>query len=176
MSGGRGRPDRKPVLHANEEPALAGCHITDCQMRLYMSFRETETAAIAAAKAGFSAATAYRPRTGPPAAVAKASAAWSPATGSAGRSLGQRGGAVAKKACRVCGQSPFSRRSAGAIPRSAPASGARWSGASGAGGRSMGPIVLSFIMAYRSFGRFRQASTRLDTPPFSHIAITQFRL
>ena len=60
MSGGRGRPDRKPVLHANEEPALAGCHITDCQMRLYMSFRETETAAIAAAKAGFSAATAYR--------------------------------------------------------------------------------------------------------------------
>jgi hypothetical protein len=28
-------------------------------MRLYMSFRETETAAIAAAKAGFSAATAY---------------------------------------------------------------------------------------------------------------------
>jgi hypothetical protein len=23
-------------------------------------------------------------------------------------------------------------------------------------------------MAYRSFGRFRQASTRLDTPPFSH--------
>jgi hypothetical protein len=23
-------------------------------------------------------------------------------------------------------------------------------------------------MAYRSFGRFRQASTHLDTPPFSH--------
>src|SRR6202049_4731040 len=29
-------------------------------MRLYMSFRQTETASIAAAKAGFSAATAYR--------------------------------------------------------------------------------------------------------------------
>jgi hypothetical protein len=28
--------------------------------------------------------------------------------------------------------------------------------------------VLFLIMAYRSFGRFRQASTRLDTPPFSH--------
>ena len=28
--------------------------------------------------------------------------------------------------------------------------------------------VLSLLMAYRSFGRFRQASTRLDTPPFSH--------
>jgi hypothetical protein len=39
---------------------LPGRHITDCQMRLYMSFRETETAAVAAAKAGFSTATAYR--------------------------------------------------------------------------------------------------------------------
>src|SRR5271155_1763198 len=39
---------------------LPGCHITDCQMRLYMSFRQTETASVAAAKAGFSAATAYR--------------------------------------------------------------------------------------------------------------------
>jgi hypothetical protein len=28
--------------------------------------------------------------------------------------------------------------------------------------------VLFFVMADRSFGRFRQASTRLDTPPFSH--------
>ena len=28
--------------------------------------------------------------------------------------------------------------------------------------------MLSLIVAYRSFGRFRQASTRLDTPPFSH--------
>jgi hypothetical protein len=39
---------------------LPGRHITDCQMRLYMRFRESETTAIAAAKAGFSAATAYR--------------------------------------------------------------------------------------------------------------------
>jgi transposase InsO family protein len=39
---------------------LPGRHITDQQMRLYMSFRETETAALAAAKAGFSTATAYR--------------------------------------------------------------------------------------------------------------------
>jgi hypothetical protein len=39
---------------------LPGRHITDCQMRLYMSFRETKTAAVAAAKAGFSTATAYR--------------------------------------------------------------------------------------------------------------------
>ena len=39
---------------------LPGRHITDCQMRLYMSFRHTEPPVIAAAKAGFSAASAYR--------------------------------------------------------------------------------------------------------------------
>ena len=39
---------------------LPGRHITDQQMRLYMSFRETEPPVIAAAKAGFSAASAYR--------------------------------------------------------------------------------------------------------------------
>jgi hypothetical protein len=40
--------------------SLPGRHITDCQMRLYMSFRQTETPTVAAAKAGFSAAIAYR--------------------------------------------------------------------------------------------------------------------
>jgi hypothetical protein len=40
--------------------SLPGRHITYCQMRLYMSFRRTETPSVAAAKAGFSAATAYR--------------------------------------------------------------------------------------------------------------------
>src|ERR1700757_2338844 len=40
--------------------SLPGRHITDCQMRLYMSFRQAETPTTAAAKAGFSAATAYR--------------------------------------------------------------------------------------------------------------------
>ena len=39
---------------------LPGRHITDQQMRLYMSLRQTEPAVIAAAKAGFSTATAYR--------------------------------------------------------------------------------------------------------------------
>jgi hypothetical protein len=38
---------------------LPGRHITDCQMRLYMSFRQTEPPVIAAVKAGFSAASAY---------------------------------------------------------------------------------------------------------------------
>ena len=40
--------------------SLPGHHITDCQMRLYMNFRQAETPTIAAAKAGFSTATAYR--------------------------------------------------------------------------------------------------------------------
>ena len=40
--------------------SLPGRHITDCQMRLYMSFRQAETPTVAAAKAGFSIATAYR--------------------------------------------------------------------------------------------------------------------
>jgi hypothetical protein len=39
---------------------LPGRHITDQQMRLYMSFRQTEPPLIAAAKAGFSTASAYR--------------------------------------------------------------------------------------------------------------------
>jgi hypothetical protein len=40
--------------------ALAGLHINDHQMRLYMSYRQTLSAEAAAAKVGFSTATAYR--------------------------------------------------------------------------------------------------------------------
>ena len=39
---------------------MPGLHITDHQMRLYMSYRQTHDAAVAAAKAGFSTATGYR--------------------------------------------------------------------------------------------------------------------
>jgi len=39
---------------------LPGQHVTDCQTRLYMKSRQTSAPAIAAAKAGFSRATAYR--------------------------------------------------------------------------------------------------------------------
>jgi transposase InsO family protein len=39
---------------------LPGRHVTDRQMRLFMQFRKSEPAAVAAAKAGFSPATAYR--------------------------------------------------------------------------------------------------------------------
>ncbi|MBO0757442.1 MAG: IS21 family transposase [Bradyrhizobiaceae bacterium] len=44
---------------------LPGLHITDHQMRLYMRFRRIDTPAAAAAKAGFSTATAYRIEAGP---------------------------------------------------------------------------------------------------------------
>ncbi|MBF0332969.1 MAG: IS21 family transposase, partial [Alphaproteobacteria bacterium] len=40
--------------------SLAGRHITDCQMRLYMKFRQTDSPAVAAAKSGFKTASAYR--------------------------------------------------------------------------------------------------------------------
>ncbi len=39
---------------------LPGRHVTDHQMRLYMTFRQTGRPAISAAKASISTATAYR--------------------------------------------------------------------------------------------------------------------
>ncbi len=39
---------------------MPGPHVTDRQMRLYMKYRQIDTPVIAAAKAGFSTATAYR--------------------------------------------------------------------------------------------------------------------
>ena len=39
---------------------MPGLHITDHQMRLYMSSRQTHDVTVAAAKAGFSTATGYR--------------------------------------------------------------------------------------------------------------------
>lgn len=39
---------------------MPGRHVTDHQMRLFMRFRHNDAVAVAAAKAGFSTATAYR--------------------------------------------------------------------------------------------------------------------
>src|ERR1035441_5151705 len=39
---------------------LPGRHITDCQMRFYMKFRQTDGPLISAAKSGFSTSTGYR--------------------------------------------------------------------------------------------------------------------
>src|ERR1700758_5306421 len=60
FSGGRGRSIGSGFFTPMRNRSLPGRHITDCQMRLYMSFRQADTPTIAAAKAGFSAATAYR--------------------------------------------------------------------------------------------------------------------
>jgi hypothetical protein len=60
LSGGYGRPIGSGFFMPMRNRILPGRHITACQMRLYMSFRQAETPTVAAAKAGFSAATAYR--------------------------------------------------------------------------------------------------------------------
>ena len=39
---------------------MPGRHLTDQQMRLYMKFRQNDSAAVAASKASISVATAYR--------------------------------------------------------------------------------------------------------------------
>ncbi len=39
---------------------MPGLHITDHQMRLYMTYRHSKDATVAAAKSGFSRATGYR--------------------------------------------------------------------------------------------------------------------
>ena len=53
------------------KPLLPGRHVTDSQMRLYMTHRQTHTARIAAAKAGFSGSSAYRLEKDPRPASAK---------------------------------------------------------------------------------------------------------
>src|SRR5262249_49794150 len=60
FSGGRGGSIGGGFFTPRRNGSLPGRHITDCQMRLYMSFRQADKPTIAAAKAGFSAATAYR--------------------------------------------------------------------------------------------------------------------
>jgi hypothetical protein len=60
FSGVRGRPIGSKFFTPMRNHSLPGRRITDCQMRLYMTFRQTETPTVAAARAGFSAATAYR--------------------------------------------------------------------------------------------------------------------
>src|SRR3546814_689975 len=53
------RPDMGASSHRRDLP-VPGRHITDHQMRLYMKFRQTDAPQVAAAKASFSTATAYR--------------------------------------------------------------------------------------------------------------------
>ena len=59
-SGGRGDWAQHLILQQMKDQHLPGQHVTDRQMRLYMSSRHTDTPAVAAAKAGFGTTTAYR--------------------------------------------------------------------------------------------------------------------
>ena len=114
--------------------SLPGRHITDCQMRLYMSFRQAETPIVAAAKAGFSIATAYRVEQDPRLPSQKRSprrrrrqdplaAVWDSEVVPLLKSVpGLRPVAIFDE---------IRRRH----PESAPVSAARWSGASAPGGR-----------------------------------------
>ena len=99
-----------------------------------MSFRRTETPSVAAAKAGFSAATAYRIEQDPRL----------PSQKKAPRGRRRRDPLAEVwdsevvpllKSAQACGRWPFSTRSGAAIPRSAPVFAAPWSGASVPGGR-----------------------------------------
>jgi hypothetical protein len=47
-------------IFSSRDPFVAGRHVTDHQMRLYMKFRETDAPRVAAAKASFSTASGYR--------------------------------------------------------------------------------------------------------------------
>ena len=59
-SGDRSGWAQHLILPYEKDQRLPGQHITDCQTRLYMKSRHSNVPAIAAAKAGFSTATAYR--------------------------------------------------------------------------------------------------------------------
>ena len=90
-----------------EGPPLPGRHVTDRQMRLYMKFRRTEPVPIAAAKAGFSTATAYRIAQDP-----RPPSEWTPPretapTRPAGGCLGQRGRAAAAGLARAAADRPL---------------------------------------------------------------------
>src|SRR5271169_6982891 len=59
-SGGHGGWVRDRPSLVERTDFLPGRHVTDRQMRLFMNLRRNHSPAIAGAKAGFSAATAYR--------------------------------------------------------------------------------------------------------------------
>ena len=54
------RPASDSNLQSRREHCMPGRQINDCQLRSYMRSRLNHTPAVAAAKAGFSTATAYR--------------------------------------------------------------------------------------------------------------------
>ena len=70
---------------------MPGHHVTNRQKSLFMQFHKTDPAAVAAAKAGFSPATAYRFEKDPPASLARESATGALAPSPPRKHLGERG-------------------------------------------------------------------------------------
>ena len=103
---------------------MPGLHITDHQMRLYMTYRHSKDATVAAAKSGFSRATGYRIEDDPRL----------PSQKQAPRGR-RRPDPLAEvwdgEVVPILKSAPA--RSGGAIRRSAPAFGARWNGECAAG-------------------------------------------
>ena len=85
---------------------MPGLQITDHQMRLYMSYRQTHEATVAAAKSGFSKATAYRIEDDP-------------------RLPSQKKAPRGRRRPLAFGRLPCSKKSGDGIPRSPLAFGAR---------------------------------------------------
>src|ERR1700730_2181561 len=112
FSGGRGRPDRKRVLHADEEPQLARApyhRLPDEAVYEFSPDRDGE-------RLRGQGRVQHRQRLShgarSPAPFAKEIAAWPPAAGSIGRGLGQRGGTVAqKRSGPAAGRAPSQHRS-----------------------------------------------------------------
>ena len=75
---------------------MPGRHVTDHQMRLYMTFRQTDGPAIAAAKASISTASAYRYEQHHQLPSSQRQATRSPTSRSARRLLRHRGRADAE--------------------------------------------------------------------------------
>jgi hypothetical protein len=121
--------------------SLPARHITDCQTRLYMKSRQSHLPAIAAAKAGFSIATAYRIEADPRL----------PSRRRSPENAGVRTRSPVSGIARLCrcwrshrasGRWRCSKRFAVGIPSLPWACAEPWSGASAGGGRSMVPTAM----------------------------------
>ncbi len=117
---------------------MPGRHVTDRQMRLFMQFRKSDPATVAAAKAGFQPGDRLSAGKGPTTSLAKEATTLPPPTRSAGGVWDKEVLPMLKAApgLRPIGVFEELRRR---HPDLAPACAARWSDAFGTGAPSMGP-------------------------------------
>ena len=152
FSGDRGRSIGSGFFTPMRNRSLPGRHITDCQMRLYMSFRRTETPSVAAAKAGFSAATAYRIEQDPRLPSQKKAPRGRRRRDPLAEVWDSEVVPLAEERPRPAAGGHAGQRSGAAIPRSASVFAAPWSGASVPGGHSTGPSSRRHLPSGASAG------------------------